>query len=289
MADNKPRVSIGMPVYNEEHFIRDTLGSLLSQSFKDFELIISDNASTDRTGEICLEYAAHDQRIRYYRTETNIGAIANFNRVFKMANAEYFFWASGHDMRHDTFISRCVELLDHDASIVLCYPMARWIEPDNKVGNLISGRVDTRDMGQLTRFNTLLWGLGICPYPIYGIIKSSALKETGLIKSVIGSDIVLLAELSLIGAFALVPEPLLYLRITPDQGILQKHLLKILGPVAHKRSATYMYLKWVCEFMRVVSRRRHGGNYWTRLALRISTILCLASKYRWLLDVERHR
>jgi hypothetical protein len=96
--DSTPLVSIGMPVYNEELHLEDALRSLLSQSFKDFELIISDNASTDRTGEICLTYAAKDPRVRYSRMKTNVGSIANFNHLVQLANAPYFFFASGHHM-----------------------------------------------------------------------------------------------------------------------------------------------------------------------------------------------
>ena len=81
---SKPRVSIGMPVYNEQLHLEQALQSLLSQSFTDFELIISDNASTDRTGEICLTYAAKDARVQYSRLKTNLGALANFNRVIQL-------------------------------------------------------------------------------------------------------------------------------------------------------------------------------------------------------------
>jgi glycosyltransferase involved in cell wall biosynthesis len=100
VADSKPVVSIGMPVYNEERYLEQALHSLLSQSVEDFELIISDNASTDRTGEICLSYAAKDPRVRYYRLETNLGSNVNLNRVFRLSNAEYLFWASGHASVH---------------------------------------------------------------------------------------------------------------------------------------------------------------------------------------------
>src|SRR5438128_542667 len=75
-----PRVSIGLPVYNGERYLRLALDSLLSQTFTDFELIISDNASTDGTTEICRAYAARDARIRYSRLEHNIGGSPNFNR-----------------------------------------------------------------------------------------------------------------------------------------------------------------------------------------------------------------
>lgn len=90
MNRKQPQVSIGMPVYNGEQFLKDALDSILAQTFDNFELIISDNTSTDNTQEICKAYSAKDQRICYYRNEKNLGAAWNFNRVFELARGEYF-------------------------------------------------------------------------------------------------------------------------------------------------------------------------------------------------------
>lgn len=84
------RVSIGLPVYNGEQYLAKALDSLLAQTFTDFEVIISDNASTDRTSEICAAYLERDPRIRYYRNQQNIGAAPNFNRTFELATGMYF-------------------------------------------------------------------------------------------------------------------------------------------------------------------------------------------------------
>ena len=92
-----PRISIGMPVYNGEQFLAGALDSVLTQDFEDFELIISDNASEDGTQKICLDYAARDRRIRYYRNEMNIGGSRNHSRVFELSAAEYFKWAHYDD------------------------------------------------------------------------------------------------------------------------------------------------------------------------------------------------
>ncbi|MEY3880547.1 MAG: hypothetical protein RIQ94_1343 [Pseudomonadota bacterium] len=92
-----PKISIGMPVYNGDRFIREALDSLLNQTFIDFELIISDNASTDDTGIICFEYAKKDSRIKYIRQDKNLGASANFMFVLNKAVSEYFMWAAADD------------------------------------------------------------------------------------------------------------------------------------------------------------------------------------------------
>jgi glycosyltransferase involved in cell wall biosynthesis len=281
MADSQPLVSIGMPVYNEERYLEQALQSLLSQSFENFELIISDNASTDRTGEICLTYAAKDPRVRYSRMETNLGSSVNFNRVFQLSNSPYFFWASGHDTRHETFIARCVEILEHDASVVLCYPGARWIETDGRPGDILHSHVETRGLSQVSRYRTVLWGLGYVYQP-YGIMRSNALKRTGLMRpNTLGADVVLMTELALLGAFAEVPEPLLCLQRLSDFGSTNQYLVKTLGQSSERRSSWYLYSKMIYEHLRVVPRHTKGLR--EKAVLVLSVIFCMLTKYRWLL------
>lgn len=93
-----PQISIGMPVYNGAQYIREALDSLLGQTFTDFELIISDNASTDATQSICEEYARRDPRVRYLRQAANKGALANFQFVLDQAQGEFFMWAAADDL-----------------------------------------------------------------------------------------------------------------------------------------------------------------------------------------------
>lgn len=107
-----PKVSIGMPVYNGEKFIRVALDSLLSQTFVDFELIISDNASTDGTEAICREYAARDLRIRYVRQSENRGAVVNFKFVLDDAVGEYFMWAAHDDHWGEHFLDHALRRIN---------------------------------------------------------------------------------------------------------------------------------------------------------------------------------
>ncbi len=114
-----PRVSIGLPVWNGEVFLPKALDSLLAQTFTDFELIISDNASTDATEEICKSYGARDRRIRYYRNDENLGLQANTQRVLDLATAPLFMWACHDDMWDPTYLAKMVAELDRDSSLVL--------------------------------------------------------------------------------------------------------------------------------------------------------------------------
>ncbi|MHC4256728.1 MAG: glycosyltransferase family 2 protein, partial [Planctomycetota bacterium] len=127
-----PRVSIGMPVYNGEQFIRKAIETLLAQEFADFELIICDNASDDATREICLEYKRKDSRIRYYRNKENIGAAENFNLAFKLLTGEFFKWAGHDDSWAPDYLKLCVEALERNPSAILCFCPSVYFNDDGR-------------------------------------------------------------------------------------------------------------------------------------------------------------
>ena len=128
-----PKLSVGLPVYNGENFLALAIEGLLSQTYTDFELIISDNASTDRTREICEEYAKKDQRIRFVRSETNLGAAPNHNRTFELSRGEYFKWAAHDDESDPNLLSRCMEWIERAPdSVVLVYTEAELIDSEGQ-------------------------------------------------------------------------------------------------------------------------------------------------------------
>jgi len=116
LMKTQPKVSIGMPVYNGEKYIRDALNSLLSQTFTDFELIISDNASSDGTESVCREYANRDSRIIYFRQNSNIGASCNFEFVLNAAKADNFMWAAYDDVWSKNYLFDAIQLLNGSAA-----------------------------------------------------------------------------------------------------------------------------------------------------------------------------
>jgi len=122
MTNPNPKVSIGLPVYNGERFLAETIESVLAQTFTDFELIISDNGSSDHTKEICLEYVLRDQRIRCVRSEVNRGASWNYRRVFELSQGKYFRWAPADDLFAPESLAECITTLDANPDAVLCYP-----------------------------------------------------------------------------------------------------------------------------------------------------------------------
>lgn len=194
---SSPLVSIGMPVYNEDRFIAESLKSLLAQDYPSTEIIVSDNASTDRTGDICREFVAKNERIRYHRFEHNCGATENFKKVLGVARGKYFMWASGHDLWAPDLVSECVRLLEAEPDAVIAFASATWIDV---IGNKImrtSGWTDTRGLDPVARFFSVLWGN---MHPILGVIRMDALRQVRFL-SCTGTDLVMLSELVLMGHF----------------------------------------------------------------------------------------
>jgi glycosyltransferase involved in cell wall biosynthesis len=214
-----PHVSIGMPVYNGEKYIEPALNSILNQTFADFELIISDNASNDKTQEICKEYASNDKRVSYFRNEDNVGAIKNFNFVFKISSGNYFKWAAHDDIIAPNFLSRCVDKLDHDPSIVLCHSKVKLIDEDGKPrcdSDILLSNIESKKPH--ARFRDLVLINHWC-FHIFGLIRSNVLKETKLLSYYPGSDKILLAQLALRGRFYDIPEYLFFSREHGDRSI----------------------------------------------------------------------
>jgi len=211
------RLSIGVPVYNGEQFLEKSLDSLLAQTLEDFELIISDNGSTDRTEEICRTYAAKDQRIRYYRSEENYGAAWNYNRCFELSVGKYFKWACHDDLCAPEYVERCIEILEAKPSVVLCYANSIFIDEQ---GNILQKYPEDLhlDSPQPQKRYRQYHQRFLYKYkcnPQFGVIRSSALGMTRVMGKYEGSDIILFAELAMLGEFYEIPEYLFFRRDHP--------------------------------------------------------------------------
>ena len=128
-----PVMSVGLPVYNGERYLAETIDSLLEQTFCDFELIICDNASTDRTSEIARAYAANDSRVRYTRNARNVGVAANYQRALELSHGKYFRWAAATIYPLLELLATCIAILDRDPSVVLAYPKTTLIDAEGRV------------------------------------------------------------------------------------------------------------------------------------------------------------
>lgn len=166
-----PKVSIGMPVYNGEKYIIKALDSLLSQEFRDFELIISDNASTDRTRDICIEYALRDPRISYIRQDCNIGAISNFKYVLSKSKGEFFMWAAVDDCLGSPFYLNSLLSKFHD-DVGYVFPDVTIIDEFGKEQKKNIMRAFKKSA---TRFSFVKNSLLLNSYQFYGLFRRSNL------------------------------------------------------------------------------------------------------------------
>lgn len=213
---NKPKVSIGLPVYNGERYLEETLDSLLGQTYQDFELIISDNASTDSTEMICCEYAERDPRIKYHRNKKNLGAAANYNVVFHRAQGEYFKWAAADDLLAPEYLERCVKVLENDPGVVLCYARTEEIDEFGNTIRLLPSKPQGNAEEASKRFyDTVCVSMPVVS--IFGLIRADVLRQTSLIGKYSGSDRPLLGEICLRGRFYEHPETMFFYRKHQDQ------------------------------------------------------------------------
>lgn len=211
------RVSVGLPVYNGDPYLEEALTSLLAQTHTDLEVVISDNASTDRTQEICEAFAARDPRVRYIRQPVNQGAAFNHNAVVRAATAPYFRWYSYDDRLDPRCIEACAAVLDSEPDVVLAWPLTTVIGADGAVVSDYRDDLPFDNRSPVTRLRSLLDGptdqthLHMC-YPVYGVVRREVFLSTHLLGSNPAADTTLLVELALRGRWRLVPERLFYNR-----------------------------------------------------------------------------
>jgi glycosyltransferase involved in cell wall biosynthesis len=213
-----PRVSIGLPVYNGAGFLRQAIDSLLAQSFTDFELIISDNASSDGTEGVCREIAAQDARVRYSRLAENIGGVANHNRVAALATGRYFMWAASDDYWRPDYVQRCVDVLDRDAGVVVAFAInALMNDAGETVRQVPMGpSLAVDDAAERFRRST---EINRTIEPFYGLIRRSALQQVAPMVKHPGFDRIAFAELALVGKLHQIAEPLYVRRIHAGQSV----------------------------------------------------------------------
>ncbi|MFN3980309.1 MAG: glycosyltransferase family 2 protein [Caldilinea sp.] len=216
MPNTCPKVSIGVAVYNGDKYLAHTLDSLLAQTYGDFEVIISDNASTDRTQDICHRYVKADSRFRYYRNDVNLGVAPNYNRVFHLSRGEYFKWADYDDVLHPDLLGRCVEILDRSPEVALCYCRVRIIDENGVPHSVYDPGPDTRSRFPGERFRNLILSPELAVQSM-GLFRSRIVRETQLHGSYPSSDEVFLAEVALRGEFYEIEDRLLDVRLHPNQ------------------------------------------------------------------------
>ncbi len=210
-----PRLSIGLPVYNGDRYLANAIEALLGQSYPDFELIISDNASTDKTPEICRHYESLDARVRYCRQRRNIGSSPNHNFVVAEARGELFKWASYDDLYTRDLLERCVVAIDEHPEVVLAHSWTANIDDSDAVFAASAYPLATDEKRAPERFRSILFGSG--GDDIYAVMRTSILRRVIPQDSYHHAENPLVAALSLYGSFHQVPDWLYFRRHHPQQ------------------------------------------------------------------------
>ena len=211
------QVSVGVPVYNGENFVEDAIRSVLAQTFCDLELIISDNASTDRTGEICADYARTDPRVRYFRNERNFGAVPNFNRVLRQSRGVYFKWLAHDDRLQPRYVEVTVAALKSMPDAVLCNTVVDYIDARGEhLGYYRSVLEYAGGTDPAEQFGVIV----LRPHTsvdFFGMMRREAMPQTGVSKAFHGTDKAFIAQMALRGRLLQIEEPLVQMREHPDR------------------------------------------------------------------------
>jgi glycosyltransferase involved in cell wall biosynthesis len=207
-----PLVGVGMPVFNGERYVAEAIESVLCQSFADFELVISDNASTDRTADICKSYAAADPRVRYFRNDVNVGALPNFNRVYELSRGRYFKWAAHDDVLRPEFLSRCVAAMEAAPDAAVCQSAIEYIDEAGASLGIHRHHVAGSESGDCAaRFAAMVLRPHDC-YSQMGVLRRSLVDQAMPLAGFHGADRALLARIALAGRYITVPEALIQVR-----------------------------------------------------------------------------
>jgi len=232
------KLSIGLPIYNGERFLRLKINSILNQTYTDFELMISDNCSNDQTQKICEEFSKKDDRIKYYRHEKNFGAIKNFEYVLEKSNSEFFMWTAIDDILLPEFIEKNIQILEKNSQYVASISKINSYQPDDeiiqiskndleysefikKIRNYVRPRSIFSIEGDFQSKTRMYLKKSSCQV-IYSIFKSDVIKKSMIDESFLGHDWAIFLNVLKYGNLAVIDEVLMY---EYERGISGKGLI----------------------------------------------------------------
>lgn len=255
-----PRISIGLPICNGERYLPEVFKCLLGQTFTDLEVVVCDNASSDRTGEIAQDFAGRDPRVRYVRNPTNIGANRNYNLAMDLARGHYFKLGSDDDLLDPTYVEKTAAVLDADAGVSLAHSAVRYIDDEgvplifdaerqryvDRSGHTSIEPPDPNcatDPDPVQRFHAVLRRSTTSHFAL-GLLRMDVLRRTAGFGLYYSADRAFLAEMALYGRFADTPEVLFHKREhrKNSRSLTPEEKLRWAGQMRASRSAEYRHL-----------------------------------------------
>ena len=213
MHPHVPRISLGLPAYMAAKWIGSCLESALAQTVSEFELIISDNCSTDETYAIVQRFAERDSRIRAFRQAENVGITANHNFTYLQASAPYFCWLSATDIYHPEFLARCLKAIESAPDVVLAAPRASTFFETPGDGQLLAeNRLPEVQDPRRQLFAVMSATLGTSLFR--GVYRRSAIGNRIPLQPIFGNDLLLVVEMAATGRVVQIDEPLYYERVS---------------------------------------------------------------------------
>ena len=271
-----PKVSVAMAVYNEERYIEQSIRSIMAQDFQDFELIICDNASTDRTSAIASAYAARESRITYIRHPRNLGSGKNFSSAIQAARGEYIALAGGHDLWDANYLSSLANTLDNRPNAVTAYAPNVWIGQDGEPLGMHAGFTDTSGYSETTRFTLAVWSTN--HYCIAGMHRAAALRQTSYDLPQLEAETLVVGELALLGECVVVPHTSWQCRLVRDDSGFDDHINRYYQSLFEERRYPLLP-NWRIPVALVRFALRCGRPWPIRLTL-LSTAVCTFGLFR---------
>lgn len=269
-----------MPVYNGERYLAASLGSILTQSFTDFEVVLCDNASTDASWEIASRFASIDPRVRLLRNATNLGAAANYNRTVNESRGVLFKWAAHDDVLQPGYLEACIAVLDARAEVVLCHCLSDAIDEQGRPIGHYREETGAEHEAPAARMAAMMRAPHYC-IPVFGVMRTAVLRQTPMHGDWVGADRNLLAELALHGRIHLIGQHLFLRRHHEGSSITalkdERARLAWFDP-AHAGRRSYPTWRRLVEYLRAIRRAPLTGSQRLR---------CLAALVAWI-GVRHH-
>lgn len=250
----EPLVTVGLPVYNSERYVSQSIDSLLAQTFGDYKIVICDNASTDRTGEICQEYAKRDPRIEYHRNASNLGLPGNYNLSFSLCRSKYFRWATGDDYSSPDQLEDHVRVLESDPEIAVCYSQAAMVDEGGVQYETWTDDLHLMQDDPVARFKIAVTKISRVHHHL-GLMRSSCLRRTLGFAHHVCADQGLIAELSLLGKFYRIEKQQFFRRMhgasSSWQTFDEEHQARFYH-AAHVKRIPFNRFRWHAYYAQVV-------------------------------------
>lgn len=266
-------VVVAIPTFNEERFVLETLRSVQSQTHGDFLAVISDNASTDRTVEICRTFCQADHRFIFIAQPKNYGASANFQWLFESTSSPYFIWLGGHDMISKDFLEKHMRALDSDPTLALSYANIQCVNQNSEFIRETDGGNYHRISGTpAQRYRRTLKRMGPAA-PINNLFRRAALNGV-TVKPVSSIDRMILCQAAYWGQFNKIEEPLYVKRFIMDRedGPVAR-LARIKGQAVSNPGHIETMREFLRQFMSLekswIERALLGMAVWSRYSKRI--------------------